>query len=323
MFHALCYVLDMKKVIFLWMVVLGICVSPGHAYAQEENEIDVEESAEVFLEDYSDDFQENFFEALKQKGIQNYDRAINFLLECKRLQPENKVVAYELAKSYHLDKKNIPAQEYAIEALNSDHENYWYLHTLISILNKQGNNITSLENQIPYENSVLKEHLAQIYFKEGKLEAALKVLKTLRSSKNTIALEQKINDSLKKKEVKKQTVSYTVSRENTGSNTIENYKMRIKGLMKMTSGNPLLVELTEEALESYPSQPYFYYSNGYALNRSKKFREAIEVLEAALDYLINDIALANKIYKELSDAYSAISNPSKANMYLSKIKPGF
>jgi tetratricopeptide (TPR) repeat protein len=313
----------MKNECIFLLLFLGTNFVPALSYAQEENEIRVEESAEVFLEEYSDDFQENFFEALKQKGIQNYDRAINFLLECKRLQPENKVVAYELAKSYHLDKKNILAQEYAIEALNSEPENYWYLHTLNTIVGKQGNTMSSLENLIPYNNAVLKENLAQIYFKDGKLEAALAVLKTLESSKNRMALEQKINDSLQKKDANKQTVSYTATVRNNTPNSIENYKMRIKGLMKMNGGNLGLVQLTEEALESYPSQPYFYYASGYALNRNKKHRDAIEVLEAALDYLINDIALANKIYKELSDAYSAINNPSKVNMYLSKIKPGF
>ncbi len=313
----------MKNEYIFLLFFLGTNFVPALCYAQEKQEIQIEESAEVFLEDYSDDFQENFFEALKQKGIQNYDRAINFLLECKRLQPDNKVVAYELAKNYHLDKKNIPAQEYAIEALNSDPGNYWYLHTLNAIVGKQGNTLSSLENEIPYKNDVLKENLAQIYFKDGKLEAALAVLNTLEGSKQRTALEQEINDSLQKKKAKQQTVSYTARVENAAPNSIANYKMRIKGLMNMTTANLLLVQLTEEALESYPSQPYFYYSNGYALNRSKKYRDAIEVLEAALDYLINDIALANKIYKELSDAYSAMSNPSKANMYLSKIKPGF
>jgi len=313
----------MKNEYILLLFFLGTNFVPALCYAQEKQEIQIEESAEVFLEDYSDDFQENFFEALKQKGIQNYDRAINFLLECKRLQPDNKVVAYELAKNYHLDKKNIPAQEYAIEALNSDPGNYWYLHTLNAIVGKQGNTLSSLENEIPYKNDVLKENLAQIYFKDGKLEAALAVLNTLEGSKQRTALEQEINGSLQKKKAKQQTVSYTARVENAAPNSIANYKMRIKGLMNMTTANLSLVQLTEEALESYPSQPYFYYSNGYALNRSKKYRDAIEVLEAALDYLINDIALANKIYKELSDAYSAMSNPSKANMYLSKIKPGF
>ena len=91
-------------------------------YAQEE-----QESAEVYLEEYTDEFQENFFEALKQKGIQNYDRAIDLFLKCKQLEPNNSVVDYELGKAYLLDKKYVQAQDYAIEALLSEPTDFWYL----------------------------------------------------------------------------------------------------------------------------------------------------------------------------------------------------
>ncbi|MEP1982646.1 MAG: hypothetical protein ABJJ07_03210 [Maribacter dokdonensis] len=73
-------------------------------------------------------------------------------------------------------------------------------------------------------------------------------------------------------------------------------------------------------MESFPSQPYFYYANGAALNSIQKHKDAIEILEGALDYLIDDIPLENAIYKELVKAYTATNNTSKANMYLSKIK---
>ena len=98
--------------------------------------------------------------------------------------------------------------------------------------------------------------------------------------------------------------------------------MQIDGLIK-NNNHLLLKQVAEEALETYPSQPYFYYAQGYALNKSSKHRDAIEVLEAALDYLVADIKLANKIYTELVEAYNGINNSVKANMYLRKIKPGF
>ena len=109
----------MKKV-FFWVMVVGGYFSPWANYAQDDQRIMVEESAEVFLEEYSDEFQENFFEGLKQKGIQNYDKAITYFENCKRLEPGNKVIAFELAKSYLLEKELQVAQEYAMEAVNGD-----------------------------------------------------------------------------------------------------------------------------------------------------------------------------------------------------------
>ena len=76
-------------------------------------------------------------------------------------------------------------------------------------------------------------------------------------------------------------------------------------------------------MEEYPSQPFFYFINGHALNKSGKHKEAVEVLEAALDYLLEDVPMMNKIYQELVDAHTALNNSSEANMYLRMIKPGF
>lgn len=314
----------MKQAFFLLCVVYGTFCVPIHTHAQEEDDIQVEESAEVFLEEYSDAFQENFFEGLKQKSIQNYDRAINYLLECKRLQPENNAVIHELAKLYYLDKNYPESLVYGAEAVSKAPENYWYLYTLMTSLKAQGNTIASIENDIPIANSSLKENLAKIYYGQEKYEAALALLASLERSKSVAILEQNIKQVLEQREKNTTSVAFSATVDNSrGTSDIENYKLRIRGLLMMTSGNALLLQISGEALETYPAQPYFYYANGYALNRTNKHREAIEVLETALDYMLSDISLANKIYTELSTAYNAISNPSKANMYLRKVKPGF
>ena len=316
----------MRQLGFLtYLFLLGLFFAPALCYAQEEEEIQVEESAEVFLEDYSDEFQENFFEGLKQKGIQNYDRAINFLLECKRLEPNNVVVDHELAITYFLDKQYIQSQEYAMEAVSSDPENYWYLNTLITNTSDQGISTESFKDRIPWDNKILQRNLATIYFKNGKLEDALKTLKDLGGTDSNKHLEQKITDSIAKKKAEKEKMSppaVSNIESNPEISDLEEYKRKITGLW-MTNDMTSLLSITEEALENYPSQPYFYYTNGYALNKIGNYKDAVAVLETALDYLIDDVALANKIYKELSDAYNALDNPSKANMYLSKIKPGF
>ncbi|MGK0493826.1 MAG: tetratricopeptide (TPR) repeat protein [Maribacter sp.] len=314
----------MKKDKFLGFILfLGLSMILVNSYAQEEQEIQVEESAEVFLEEYSDEFQENFFEGLKQKGIQNYDRAINFLLECKRLQPDNVAVTHELARVYFLDKNYVESIDYAVAAVSAVPENYWYLNTLMTAVKKQGNNIAAVTNDIPMENSSLQENLARVYYNQEKYAEAFALLQPLKKSKNTMVLEQNIKDALAKKIKNTKSISVTTTVVNVDRSDLESYKSRIRGLLMMPSDNSILLQVSEEALENYPAQPYFYYANGYALSKKGKHKEAIEILEIALDYMVSDISLANKIYTELSTAYNAISNPSKANMYLRKVKPGF
>ncbi|UII77548.1 hypothetical protein LV716_07200 [Flagellimonas sp. HMM57] len=290
-------------------------------YSQEEEKINVEQSSEVFLEEYTDEFQEAFFEALKQKGIQNYDRAIDLFLECKRIEPTNSVIDYELAKTYFLDKQYIQAQQYSIEALVAQPTDYWHLEVLLNILEKQGSNIDIVQSNIPYTNKKLQENLAVLYFKRKKYNAALKVLESFENSQFATDLARRINDSIQKNTITRTTTfSYEV-KPSVEDDPVAQYKSTIEALLEKRAYKQM-EEVSQEALDSYPLQPYFYYAYGTALNGVSKSSKATEVLESALDYLFDDTALANKIYKELSKAYMAIGNTSKANEYANKIKPG-
>ena len=312
----------MKNGVFFLLFTLGLYLIPFTALAQEkELDIDVEKSAALFLEEYSDNFQESFFEALKQKGIENHDKAINLFLECKRLDADNIVVDHELAKAYLADKQYVLAQEYGFSAVNSEPENPWYLTTLVEILQRQGSSIDIISGDIPFENSKLKENLALIYYKNEDYERSLVLLKNIKKSSFSIDLASKINDSIEKRNKNTKKTKFSIS-NNSASNPLESYKMQIDGFIRAES-YMMLQQYAEEALETYPSQPYFYYAQGYALTKNGKHQAAVETLEAALDYLVDDISLTNKIYTTLVDAYNGLNNSVKANMYLRKIKPGF
>ncbi|MGB5554370.1 MAG: hypothetical protein WBM83_06900 [Flavobacteriaceae bacterium] len=309
--------ISVSIVFFAWLSLVSL-----NTYAQEDPpEINLEPSAEVFLEDYSDEFEEQFFEALKQKGIENYDKAINLLLACKQLDADNSVVDHELAKAYYEDRQYVAAQDYAVEALSAEPANLWYLNTLVTVLENQESTIEGVASKIPMANTKLNENLALIYFKKGEYEAALALLKSIQSSSFTKELSSKINDSISNKEAQSDEVSFSETNEGL-SDDFESYKVQLEDFIR-TNNIASLGQLASEALESYPSQPFFYYAKGFAFHKEGKPKEAIELLETALDYLVDDLPLANKIYKELSDAYTAVNNTSKANMYLRKIKPGF
>ena len=163
--------------------------------------------------------------------------------------------------------------------------------------------------------------MALIYFKQKNYEKALTVLPKTKNSTFTEDLTAKIKDSISKYEVKEEKEEIGIDEERR-INPIEELKGQLADLM-VKNEYTKLAELSEEAMEDYPSQPYFYYQNGHALNKSGKHKAAIEVLETALDYMLDDVPLVNKIYQELVDAHTALNNTLKANMYLRMIKPGF
>lgn len=300
---------------FLWMGVAVSAMTWNTSYAQEE-----QESAEVYLEEYTDEFQENFFEALKQKGIQNYDRAIDLFLKCKQLDPNDDVVDYELSKAYLLDKKFVQAQEYAIEALLAEPSDYWYLDNLVSVLEQQGSPLETIKAQIPYENQKLKENLALCYFKRKQYVGAQKILKELNNSPLALELGRKINDSIQG-EKEKTAVPVVQQEERNTDDPVAKLRTQLKKLLAASDYKNALT-VSKEALDAYPLQPYFYFAYGTALNNTSNANKAIEVLESGLDYLLEDGPLQNNMYRELSKAYTQIGNTQKANEYLNKINSG-
>ncbi|MFT5940907.1 MAG: tetratricopeptide (TPR) repeat protein [Sediminicola sp.] len=305
----------MKKQLHFLFLLTAVFVIAGQVMAQEP-----EESAELTLETNLDEFQEKFFEALKQKGIENYDRAINLFLECKAMDETNPVINHELAKSYALNKDFINAQIYVLEAINKDPENFWYVHTLIEILDRQGSSFDAVRALIPYSNEVLREHLAQIYYDRQNFDNALFVLEGLKKTNAITILRMKIADakggasSMEAEEENEQSVEKEV-------NPMEMYTNRIAKLIENADFKQL-DESSKEALELFPLQPYFYYTKGLAMSKLGKLKEAVSIMEEGLDYLLDDQELANKFYKELTSTFKALGNSSKANMYLSKIKIG-
>lgn len=304
----------MKKALLVWMVMGASFLVHYDTYAQEE-----QESADVYLEEYTDEFQESFFEALKQKGIQNYDRAVDLFLKCKQLEPNNSVVDYELAKAYMLDKKYVQAQEYAIEALLSEPTDYWYLDNLLTILEKQGSPVETIKQKIPYGNKKLQQNMAVSLFKMKKYGEASKVLDDIENSQLKSELNRKINDSLQQD--RKPEIAPVVESETDLDDPVAKLKAGMEQLIAASEFKKLLSD-SQEALDAYPLQPYFYYAYGTALNNTGNPNKGIEVLESGLDYLLDDEGLKNKIYKQLSEGYSKIGDTQKANEYLNKINSG-
>ncbi|MCJ7465462.1 MAG: hypothetical protein MUO53_02050, partial [Maribacter sp.] len=218
-------------------------------------------------------------------------------------------------------KNYVSAQKFALGALLAEPENIWYLETLMNIVQDQGGSAETAITMVSVKNDTLKENMALIYFKQKNYEAALAILRDLRASGFKKKLSKKLTDSLTQEKEDIKPISTSKSEINT-IDPLANYIKKINRLIE-TNNTTELEELSAEAMEKYPSQPYIYYAMGVALNKKAQYQEAIEMLESALDYLFDDVALANKIYQELVFAYTALNDTSKANMYLRMIKAGY
>ena len=81
-----------------------------------------------------DDFVENnFYDAVKQRAIENYDKAIIAIQKCIDKQPNTAAFHYELGKNY-LDSKQYAEAEQAFQkATELDPSQRWYWNGLYDV----------------------------------------------------------------------------------------------------------------------------------------------------------------------------------------------
>ena len=129
----------------------------------------------------SDAFQEHFFEALKQKAIENYEKAIIELKACEKLQPNNAVVFFELGKNYKLLKNFDLAISNLEKANRLQPDREWVLVELMEAYYFKGDTeqaILTAKDLIPF-NSKYYENLANLYFKSQQFDKLLALLDDL------------------------------------------------------------------------------------------------------------------------------------------------
>ena len=92
-------------------------------------------------------FQTHFFEALKQKAIKNYGKAIESLELCNEIDSVNVSVLFEFSKN-HLELNNyFEAEQFIDKALQQEPENKYLLHHKVAVLKAQRNFNKAIEVQ--------------------------------------------------------------------------------------------------------------------------------------------------------------------------------
>jgi tetratricopeptide (TPR) repeat protein len=82
---------------------------------------------------------ETYYEASKQKILENYDKAIELFRKCIEQDPADAAAMYELADIYTSQGKIADAAPYAQKAVELDPGNKWYKILLVQLYQAQGN----------------------------------------------------------------------------------------------------------------------------------------------------------------------------------------
>lgn len=164
----------MRFRLLIFIFLFGIFTIPNLTFAQEDEPQDD-------LGNVTDEYQELFFEALKQKAIENYDRAIEALLKCIDIEDSKSVLYFELGKNYKHLKNFGEAEDAFKEAINKEPSNEWYLDELYDVYYQQKDYdkaIKTVKQLVKYHPDY-KEDLAALYLRIKKYKQALSILDEL------------------------------------------------------------------------------------------------------------------------------------------------
>ncbi|WP_372754767.1 tetratricopeptide repeat protein [Mariniflexile sp.] len=167
----------MKQKIYILIFIVGTFLLPQMNYAQ----VDFNKKPDDDLGVVEDAFQEQFYEALKQRGIENYDRSVTALLKCIELDNSVPVLYFELGKNYNQLKNFGAAEEAFKKAISKAPENEWFLDALYGFYIEQNDfdkAIKTVKELVKYHPDY-KEDLAGLYLKTHEYDEALKLLDAL------------------------------------------------------------------------------------------------------------------------------------------------
>jgi tetratricopeptide (TPR) repeat protein len=123
----------------------------------------------------TDEYQDSFYESLKQKGIENYDKAIVSLEKCIKLKPNDAVAYFELGKNYLKLKDYQSAQNAFEKAAQIDPKNKWYWLGVYDVSFETKNYALAIETiqKIILFDEEYKDDLISLYMITNQFEKAL------------------------------------------------------------------------------------------------------------------------------------------------------
>jgi len=305
------------------IILIGIIIISSFSHAQT---INIEEENEL-------KFQEHFFEALKQKAIKNYSKAVENLEKCYEIDSLNLGVEFEFSKNYLLLKKYFEAELFINKALVKEPNNIYLLQHKTAIFSKLQNfgQAIKVQKKVVKINQKYSDKLLLLYIQNKEFKKAEQLIieieenalltQRIKGFKKYLVTRNRIKNVIdkNKKTTDKNLDIATLKKQYHQKNE---YKILKEILIKEVT-NQLFNDLhadSKNGLELFPAQPFLYKMNGLALNKLGKYSEAIDVLTLGIDFVIDNIEMEADFYEQLSISYKGLENYNEALKYKQKAK---
>lgn len=174
-----------NRVFSICMLIGGMIFMPVKSRAQIENNSIHDTINQDDLGNVSDKFQDCFFDALTQRAIENYEKAIKALKKCQGLNSEKAVIYFELGENYSALKDYPEAEENFLKALKKQPDDRAILTSLYDVYYQTKNYpkaINTAKKLTAFDINYY-EDLANLYLLSADYVLGLKALDRINSKK--------------------------------------------------------------------------------------------------------------------------------------------
>lgn len=165
------------RILFSGLTLSGLLLCPSIVKAQQQ------EPDEIVLA--QNEFENNFYEAIKQKGIENYDKALQALQACIAIKPNEPAIYNEVGIN-QLALKNFPEAEKAfLKATQLDPENRWYWQGLYDVyyaVQDWNKAIAIVQKLTKWRKEFYEEDLVSLYMYTSQYDKAIVLIDALDAS---------------------------------------------------------------------------------------------------------------------------------------------
>ena len=268
-------------------------------------------------------FQQFFFQALSEKSIGNYQKAIQSLENCNQISPKDAAVFFEFSKNYFFLNKFFLAKEYILRALRIKPSNEWMLKHLVEIYLKENNFSEAIlvQQKLVKLNSKERVFLLELYIQNKNHEKAISLINTMEQENVLSARYQRIKNNFNQKKESLVSEEKLPTENSLESQFATNKSFYIlKKILEKNKANPsLLIKYSNEGILLFPAQPFVYLMRGKALNDQRKYKKALLCLQNGIDFVVaEDMEIT--FFKEIAISYRGLGFFKEEKKYIEKSK---
>jgi len=321
----------LRNQIFIGLLLIPI-ISFTQEYTLKETPEQKQHKKELQEEQDNLNFQNFFFDALQQRARNDYNKAIEVLERCKNIYPDDEGMNFEFAKNYLLLKDYDNAIYFDEKVLEKKPKNIHVLEHLKKTYRLQHDydNAIIVQEKIIVLNPKKEADLIYLYIGNRQKDKARKLY--LKVEKMALLNDRKAyykkvlfpNENNQQKPIEKTEVvttqinSVETLREQFKKNKSYTTLKKLLSEENKLSQFDLLVKDSKDGLELFPAQAFVYFMNGKALNHTKKYNSALEVLEAGLDFIIDNNNLQADFFEQMKKSYLGLGKNKDATKYGNK-----